>query len=106
MRFIIDIAIAFLVLGITEAVIKPIAKQWVMKKIVKFTPVVFETLDKQMPELLKAYNGKQLEQVVRTKLEMLTGESWSDRDIDQVFKLYDPRITADKTPGCTYQASV
>jgi hypothetical protein len=102
MRSIIDIAIAFLLLGFTEAVIKPIAKQWVMKKIVKYTPAVFEILDKQMPELLKAYNGKQLEQVVRTKLETLTGESWSDRDIDQVFKLYDPRITADKTPGYTY----
>jgi hypothetical protein len=95
MRFLIDGAIAFLLLGITEAVIKPIAKQWIKRKIIKFAPVAFEILDKEMPELLKAYNGKQLEQVVRAKLETLTGESWSDSDIDEVFKLYDPRITAD-----------
>ena len=99
MRLILEAIIFFITLGIVEAIIKPIATWWVKRRVLKLASVVLESLDKKMPELLKTHNGKQLEQIVRTKLEELTGESWSDGEIDEIFKLYDPRITADKIPG-------
>jgi hypothetical protein len=97
MRLIVEATVFFLTLGFTEAVIKPIATRWVRRKVIKYGPVVLGLLDTQMPNLLKEHDGKQLEQIVRTKLEGLTGESWSEEELDEVFMMYDPRITADKT---------
>lgn len=103
MKLLIEAILFFLTLGFTEAVIKPVAKQWVRRRVIKYAPMVLEILDKQMPELLKAYDGKQLEQVVRSKLESLTGETWSKEELDEVFRMYDPRITADKTTSLAIQ---
>lgn len=97
MKLLIEAVLFFLTLGLTEAVIKPIARQWVRRRVIKYGPMVLGLLDAQMPHLLKEYDGKQLEQIVRTKLEELTGESWSKEELDEVFRMYDPRITADKT---------
>jgi hypothetical protein len=103
MRLIIEAVLFFLVLGFTEAIIKPTAKQWVRRRVIKYAPMALGALDAQMPNLLKEYDGKQLEQVVRTKLESLTGETWSKEELDEVFRMYDPRITADKTASLAIQ---
>ena len=91
-----DLSVSFLLLGIVEAVVKPIAKRWVQRRILRSAPAALELLDRQLPQLFGQLNGKQLQDVVRHKLETLTGEQWSDREIDQVFSLYDPRITANQ----------
>lgn len=96
MRIVIDLLVAFLVLGVVEAVIKPIAKRFVQRRLLQHAPTLLGFLDAQMPSLLQAYRGQELEQVVRTQLEKLTGESWAGENIDEVFRLYDPRITADR----------
>jgi hypothetical protein len=98
MRIIIDVAIGFLTLGFIEAVVKPIAKRFVQRKVLKYTPALLEYLDGQLPRLLGQYNGKELEQIVNAKLEELTGETWSKAELDQVFGIFDVRITADRTP--------
>lgn len=96
MKIVIDLLLAFGGIGLVEAVIKPVAKRWTQRRILAVAPSVLTLLDRQMPELLKQLDGNQLEQIVRHKLETLTGESWQNRDIEPIFKLYDPRITADR----------
>lgn len=90
----IDLAISFAVLGIAEALVKPIAKRWVQRRVMQHAPAVLALLDRQLPQLFGQLDGEQLQGLVRLKLEDLTGESWSDQEINQIFALYDPRITA------------
>ena len=96
MRWLIDLAAAFLLLGLIEAVIKPIAKRFVQRRILMAAPLVFAQLDPYLPALLQACNGAQLEQIVRTKLEALTGEGWAGEDLGLLFRLFDPRLAADR----------
>ncbi|MGL6134999.1 MAG: hypothetical protein ACRC1L_12545, partial [Prochlorococcaceae cyanobacterium] len=74
-----------------EAVVKPIAKHVVQRRILRAAPLVFAQLDPFMPALLQQCSGAQLEQIVRTKLETLTRESWAGEDLSLFFRLYDPR---------------
>jgi hypothetical protein len=37
-----------------------------------------------------------INELLRNRLEALTGQEWGDKEIDEMFKIYDPRITADK----------
>lgn len=96
MRTTIDLLIGFLAMGLTEALIKPIAKRFVQRRLLRHAPALLTYMDQQMPALLQAHKGKELEQVLRSELENLTGESWAGTSLDTVFKLYDPRITADR----------
>ena len=96
MRTAIDLAIGFLAMGLVEALVKPIAKRFVQRRLLRHAPAVLTFLDHQMPTLLMAYRGHELEQVIRTQLEKLTGESWQGANLDPLFRLYDPRITADR----------
>jgi hypothetical protein len=97
MRLLLDLLLAFLLLGLVEALVKPIAKRLVQRKILRVAPLVLSQLDPYMPALLQQCSGAQLEQIVRTKLEVLTGESWAGEDLTLLFRLYDPRIACDRT---------
>jgi hypothetical protein len=90
----LDLALSFVLLGLMEALVKPIAKRWTQRRLLRHAPSALALLDRQLPQLLGQLNGQQLAEVVRHKLESLTGESWSDRELDQLFSLYDPRLTA------------
>ena len=96
MRTAIDLFIGFLAMGLTEALVKPVAKRWTQRRLMRWAPTLLNFLDHQMPTLLQAYRGAELEQVLRTQLENLTGESWAEQSLDPLFRLYDPRITADR----------
>jgi hypothetical protein len=99
MRIIIDVVIGFVTLGVIEAVVKPIAKRFVQRKVLRYAPILLEYLDRQMPQLLGQYSGAELEQIVNAKLEELTGETWNKAELDQVFGIFDVRVTADRTRG-------
>lgn len=96
MRTTIDLLIGFLAMGLTEALIKPIAKRFVQRRLLRHAPALLTYMDHQMPSLLQAYRGQELEQVLRSQLETLTGENWAGVNLDPLFSLYDPRITADR----------
>jgi hypothetical protein len=96
MRPLLDLLVAFLLLGLMEALLKPLAKRFVQRRILQVAPLVFSQLDPYMPALLQQCSGAQLEQLVRTKLETLTGESWASDDLSLLFRLYDPRLAADR----------
>lgn len=91
-RFLLD----FIAIGLTAAIITPIAKRVVKRRLIRWAPTAMDILDREMPQLFGNRSGQELTDMLRTQLETLTGESWSDSDLDQVFELYDPRITADK----------
>ena len=73
----LDLAIIFLGLGITEAIIKPIAKRVVQRRILKAAPAILRAIDARLPELLALPTGEALEAQVRTIAEQVTGESWT-----------------------------
>ena len=95
-RFFVDIVFSFIFLGIIEAVVKPIAIQFTKKSIIKLSPLVLHKLDLAFPSLLKTNDSNNLELFVRNTFSELSGEDWSDVDIDYFWKLYDPRVTFKK----------
>lgn len=62
-------------------------------------PVQFRQLDPLLPGLLQRCSGADLEQMVRQKLEGLTGESWAGEDLGNLFALLEPLAVADQSPG-------
>jgi hypothetical protein len=87
----INLLIIFLTLGITEAVIKPLAKRFVQRKILRTAPVILRVIDSRLPELLTLPTGEALESRVRTIAEEVTGESWATDDLGPLFTLFDLR---------------
>ena len=94
MAMLLDLSLAFLMLGFVEAVIKPIARKFVQRNLITALPAVFEALDPIMPELIRQYSASELEGIVRGYLTKHTGEDWSERSVDVFFQLYDPRRNA------------
>ena len=86
-----NLLIAFLTLGITEAIIKPIAKRVVQRRILKAAPAILGAIDARLPELLALPTGEALEAQVRTIAEQVTGESWATDDLGPLFELFDLR---------------
>ena len=93
----IDLLIAFVMLGLVEAVVKPIAKRVVRRKILKAAPVILRAIDAHLPELLTLPSGAALEARVRSIAEQVTGESWADDDLGPLFEIVDLRraVSAD-----------
>jgi hypothetical protein len=91
-----SLALAFLFLGVQEALIKPIAKTILKRKIVKHAPAAMQFLDEKMPGAFSRYNARDLNIQLKERLELITGESWGEKEIDEMFKIYDPRINANK----------
>lgn len=99
MRFLFDAAAAFMMLGLVEAVVKPIARRYMRRKIIAYAPNVLKVLDQKLPQLLAdGATGADVEAYVRRQLEALTGESWADADVGPIFELFDPRALADHQP--------
>ena len=99
MSWLLDLAVAFLALGVVEALLKPLARRFVQRRILSVAPVLFRQLDPLLPGLLQRCSGAELEQVVRQKLEALTGESWATDDLGPLFALFDLRAAADHALG-------
>lgn len=99
MRWLLDLTVAFLALGVMEALVKPLARRFVQRRILTAAPLLFRQLDPLLPALLQRCSGAELEQVVRKKLEALTGESWASDDLGALFALFDPRAAADHALG-------
>ena len=92
----IDIAIIFIGIGLTEAVVKPITKRWVQRRILRAAPVILREVDRRLPELLTLPTGAALESRVRSIAEEVTGESWATDDLGPLFTLFDLRKAADR----------
>lgn len=92
-----DFLIFFLVLGLVEAVVKPIAYVYTKWKIVKVAPYILDQLDFIMPEMIREKTGAEIEEFLRNFLSEKTGEDWKQNEIDFFFtRFYDVRAAADK----------
>lgn len=94
MNFFLWALTTVLALGVTEAVIKPLAKRWVQRRLLAAAPAVLRQIDALLPELVLTCTGPELEAAVRLAFEQATGESWASADLDPFFELYDIRQAA------------
>lgn len=99
MRLFFDALLAFITLGVVEAVVKPIAKQFVQGRILRYAPAVLEIIDPMMPALMGQYSGQEIDDIVRAHFESVTGENWANVNLAPFWTLYDPRRAADKLNG-------
>lgn len=86
----------FVSLGLAEAVVKPLAKKFMQRKILKVAPPLLNAIDKALPKLLETNDPAELEDKVREIAERLTGEDWSDTNLDLVFQMFDLRVAVSK----------
>ena len=92
----INLLWAFVLLGLVEAVVKPVAKRWVQRRILRAAPVILREVDRRLPELLTLPTGAALESRVRSIAEEVTGESWATDDLGPLFEMFDLRKAADR----------
>ena len=88
--FIVDAAIAFVVLGVTEAFIKPMAIAFVQRSTKRFLPAIFQRLDASMPQLLSTATPEVMTAEIASAIADATGKPATARQIDQVVALYSP----------------
>lgn len=88
-----------LALGVVEAVLKPIAKLWVQRRVLAWAPLLLERLDPLLPQWLAECDGAELELRVRELAEEITGEDWSRVDLAPLWQLFDPRRCATRNQG-------
>ena len=55
----INLLWTFVLLGLVEAVIKPLAKRWVQRRILGAAPAILRAIDARLPELLTLPSGDQ-----------------------------------------------
>ena len=89
-RTIIDGLIAFLVMGITEAIIKPLATAAIDRPLRRALPHVYERLDDEMPTLLRTADPEIMTAEIASTIAQATGNPPTARQIDQVVALYSP----------------
>ena len=90
LRAIVDGLIAFLVMGLTEAVIKPLAKAAIDRPLRRALPYVYERLDEEMPTLLRTADPEVMTAEIAASIAQATGHPATARQIDQVVALYSP----------------
>ncbi len=90
LRTLMDGLIAFVVLGLTEAVIKPLAKAAIDRPLRKALPYVYERLDNEMPVLLRTADPEVMATEIASSIAQATGKPATARQIDQVVALYSP----------------
>ena len=89
-RTLLDAAIAFAVMGLTEAVIKPLAKAMIDRPLRRALPHVYERLDNEMPTLLRTATPEVMARQIATIIAQSTGNPATARQIEQVAQFYDP----------------
>jgi hypothetical protein len=92
----LDLFVSFILLGLTEALVKPAATYWARKNIIKWTPVALSYVDQILPDFVLSEATVDLDRLVRDKLSAVTGEDWSNKNIDYFWHVYDPRVTLSK----------
>lgn len=90
LRPVIDALIAFLVMGITEAIIKPLATAAIDRPLRRALPAIYERLDNEMPELLRKADPEVMTAEIAATIAQSTGSSATARQIEQVVSLYSP----------------
>jgi hypothetical protein len=67
------------------------------RKIAKHAPAAMQFLDEIIPGAFSRYNANDLNLQLRQRLESVTGESWGEKEVNEMFRIYDPRINVNKS---------
>lgn len=89
-RFILDAMIAFLAMGITEAILKPLAKALIDRQLRRALPYIYKRLDNEMPLLLQKATPEVMSAHIASTIAQATGQPATARQIEQVVQFYDP----------------
>jgi hypothetical protein len=89
-RTLLDGLVAFLRIGLTEAVIKPLAKAAIDRSLRQALPYIYERLDDEMPTLLRTADPEVMTAEIAASIAQATGNPATARQIDQVVALYSP----------------
>lgn len=89
-RTLLDGLVAFLRMGLTEAVIKPLAKAVIDRSLRQALPYIYERLDDEMPTLLRTADPEVMTAEIAASIAQATGNPATARQIDQVVALYSP----------------
>ena len=96
-RILLDLLLFSLALGFVEALYKPAMRQLTRNKVQRWAPKALEVIDPLLPVWLQmGVSGKEMEAKVQAFLEGMTGESWSQPELDELFQTLDVRVTADQ----------
>jgi hypothetical protein len=90
LRTLLDGLIAFLAMGLTEVVIKPLAKAAVDRPLRRALPYVYQRLDDEMPTLLRTADPEVMTAEIAASIAQVTGNPATARQIEQVVSLYSP----------------
>ena len=90
LRTLLDGLVAFLVMGLTEAVIKPLAKAAIDRPLRRALPNIYDRLDNEMPTLLRTADPEMMAAEIAASIAQATGNPATARQIQQVVDLYSP----------------
>lgn len=90
LRPLLDSFLAFLTFGLTEALIKPLAKAAIERPLKRALPYIYERLDDEMPMLLRTASPEVMTAEIASTIAQATGNPATARQIDQVVALYSP----------------
>lgn len=90
LRSLLDGLLAFIAIGITEAVIKPLAKAAIDRPLKRALPYVYDRLDTEMPTLLRTADPEVMTAEIAASIAQATGNPATARQIEQVVALYSP----------------
>ena len=91
MSFLLDLTIAFLLIGVIEAIVKPIAMRVIKWKIVKYGALAMAFLDAHVTDITDL-PPEELEHNLRLYMEAVTEMEWKDEELNDIFKLHDLRL--------------
>ncbi len=91
MEIIYSLISGFVLMGITEAIIKPLATRLTQRLVLKYAPQVFEKLDLLLPEAMNNPNDVDLDKFVRGEFSKESGKDCSNLNLNHFWKMYDPR---------------
>lgn len=80
----------FLTLGVSEAVVKPLAKAVIDRSLRRVLPHIYARLDQEMPTLLRTATPEVMTSQIATVITQATGKAASAQQIARVAQLYDP----------------
>jgi hypothetical protein len=91
-----DATLFFVGLGFMEAVIKPLATKLFQNQISTYLSPALNFLDERLPGMIGRERGDQIENSLRSWLEIEKGVKLTQKQIDYIFSIYDARVTANK----------
>lgn len=99
MNLFLEIFIGFTILGLTEAVWKPLATAITRRKILQFAPEILRKFDSFFIEDFKEKSASELRDIMINLIKEQTGEDWTEwrRDlaVKTIVNEFDPFVFAE-----------